>query len=73
MIYKSQSLRPTAISSVLLLRRGISIGVPSRESNPGMPYSKQTYILLSFAAPYLSFFTPWFELRRILFELRCTL
>ncbi len=39
--------------------------MPSRESNPGLPYSKPTYFYLSYAA--------LFELRLTLFELRCTL
>ncbi len=42
---KSQSSRPTRIYSLLLLRREISIGAPSRESNPGLPYRKQTTFL----------------------------
>jgi hypothetical protein len=33
----SQLLRPTPISSQLTLSRGISVGVPGRESNPGLP------------------------------------
>jgi hypothetical protein len=32
--------------------------VPSRESNPGLPYSKPTRCQLSHAAPYLSHATP---------------
>ncbi len=49
--YKLQLLRPTPLSSLLLLRRGISLVVPSRESNPGLPYSKPTHYFLSYAAP----------------------
>jgi hypothetical protein len=55
-------MRPTPDSSLLTLSRGISIGVPGRDSNPGLP----THYCLSYAAP-------WFELRRTLFELRRTL
>jgi hypothetical protein len=39
--YKPQSLRPTPLSSLLLLRRGISIGLPGIE-----PAVQQAYALL---------------------------
>ncbi len=45
--YKSQPLRPTPLSSLLPLRRGISTGVTSRESNQGLQYSKPTHYSLS--------------------------
>jgi hypothetical protein len=51
--YKSQSLRPTPISSLLLLRKGISPEVPSRESYPGLPYSKPTQYYFSYSTPYI--------------------
>ncbi len=50
---KSQSLKPTLNSSLLTLTlsRGISLGVPGWDSNPGLPYSKPTHYCLSYAAP----------------------
>ncbi len=47
-------VEPTPYSSLLLLRRGISIyvvGLPIRESSPGLPYSKPTHYYLGPAAP----------------------
>ncbi len=51
--YKSHSLRPTPISSLLLLllRKGISIGMTNRESSPDLSYSKPTQCYLSYASP----------------------
>jgi hypothetical protein len=57
--YKSETF--TAFCSLLLLRKGISIGVPSRESNLGLPYSKPTHYYLSNAAPYLSNAPPYWS------------
>ncbi len=48
-------------------------GVPSRDSNSGLPYIKPTHYYLSCAAPYLSCAAPWSELRHTLPELRRTL
>ncbi len=42
-------MRPTLDSSLLTLSRGISKGVPGRDSNPGL--SKPTLYCLSCAAP----------------------
>jgi hypothetical protein len=36
-------MRPTPVSSPLTLSRGISRGVPGRESNPCLPYSRPTH------------------------------
>jgi hypothetical protein len=47
-------------------------GVPSRDSNSGLPYSKPALYQLSCAAPYWAALHP-IELRCTLTELRCTL
>jgi hypothetical protein len=47
-----KSLRPTPISPLMLLRRGISKEVPSGESNPGLPYNKLMHYHLSYVAPH---------------------
>jgi hypothetical protein len=58
LIQISQLLKPTPVSSQLMPSRGISIGVPGRESNPGLLYSRPTHYDLSYSAPYLSYAAP---------------
>jgi hypothetical protein len=50
----NQSSAPIS-SPLLTLRRGISIWMPGRESNPGLPCSRPTHYHLSYAHVLCSF------------------
>ncbi len=55
-----QNIHPLQLATRQLSGKNLPGGVPSMESNSGLPYSKPTQYHLGCVAPFLSYVAPYF-------------